>query len=59
MTYVPSNNEEEIKLTQSILTTQLMMGVYPSPKYVNKVKKKYPTPNDIELPNKILEQDKN
>ena len=59
MTYVPFNNEEEIKLTQSILSTQLMMGVYPSPKYVNKVKKKYPTPNDIELPNKILEQDKN
>ena len=36
-----------------------MIGVYPSQKYVNKVKKKYPTPNDFELPNKILEQDKN
>ena len=59
MTYAPLNNEEEIKLANSTLSTQLMIGVYPSQKYVNKVKKKYPTPNDFELPNKILEQDKN
>ena len=59
MEYAPLNNEEEAKLANSTLTTQLMMGVYPSEKYVNKVKKKYPTPEGFELPNKILEQDKN
>ena len=57
--YIPFNNEEEIKLANSTLSTQLMVGVYPTEKYINKVKKKYPTPNDFELPNKILEQDKN
>ena len=36
-----------------------MMGVFPSEKYREKVKKKYQTPELIELPNKILEQDKN
>ena len=59
MDYIPLNNEEEIKLSNSILSTQLMMGVYPSEKYVNKVKKKYPKPEDFQLPCKILEQDKN
>ena len=59
MAYVPFNNEEEIKLASSTLSTQLMVGVYPTEKYINKVKKKYQTPKDIELPNKILEQDKN
>ena len=59
MAYVPFNNEEEIKLASSTLSTQLMVGVYPTEKYINKVKQKYQTPKDIELPNKILEQDKN
>ena len=59
MNYVPLNNEEEAKLANSTLTTQLMMGVYPSAKYVNKIKKKYPTPEGSDLPSKILEQDKN
>ena len=59
MIYTQFNNEEEAKLANSTLTTQLMMGVYPSEKYVSKVKKKYPTPEGFELPNKILEQDKN
>ena len=36
-----------------------MIGVYPTEKYVKKIKKKYPNENDFELPNKILEQDKN
>jgi hypothetical protein len=59
MAYIPLTNEEEIKLANSTLSTQLMMGVYPSQKYINKVKKKYPTPDGFELPNKILQQDKN
>ena len=57
--YIPFNNEEEIKLANSTLSTQLMIGVYPTEKYIKKVKKKYQTPDDFELPNKILEQDKN
>jgi len=36
-----------------------MMGVFPSEKYINKVKEKYKTPEEIALPNKVLEQDKN
>lgn len=59
MAYIPLNNEEEMKLANSTLSTQLMIGVYPSEKYIKKVKKKYPTPDGFELPNKILEQDKN
>jgi hypothetical protein len=39
MTYVPLNNEDEAKLANSTLSTQLMMGVYPTQKYVNKIKK--------------------
>ena len=58
MTYVPLNNEEEAKLANSTLSTQLMMGVYPTQKYVNKIKKKYPT-EEYDLPYKVLEQDKN
>jgi hypothetical protein len=59
MAYIPLTNEEEIKLANSTLSSQLMIGVYPSQKYINKVKKKYPTPDGFELPNKILQQDKN
>ena len=58
MTYVPLNNEDEAKLANSTLSTQLMMGVYPTQKYVNKIKKKYPT-EEYDLPYKVLEQDKN
>ena len=58
MSYAPFNDEEE-KLGKSLISTQLMMGVFPSEKYREKVKKKYQTPELIELPNKILEQDKN
>jgi len=49
----------QMKLANITLSTQLMIGVYPSEKYIKKVKKKYPTPDGFELPNKILEQDKN
>ena len=59
MKYVPLLEEEESKISESILSTQLMMGVYPLEKYVDKVKKKYPKPEDFKLPNQILEQDKN
>ena len=59
MSYIPLNDEEEIKLANSIMSTQLMMGIYPTKKYVDKVKTKYKTSNDIELPNKVLNQDKN
>ncbi len=58
MSYIPLTNEEEMKLANSTLSTQLMIGVYPTQKYINKVKKKYPTADGFELPNKILEQDK-
>ena len=58
MSYASFNDEEE-KLGKSLISTQLMMGVFPSEKYREKVKKKYQTPELIELPNKILEQDKN
>ena len=58
MSYAPFNDEEE-KLGKSLISTQLMMGVFPSEKYREKVKKKDQTPELIELPNKILEQDKN
>ena len=58
MSFAPFNDEEE-KLGKSLISTQLMMGVFPSEKYREKVKKKYQTPELIELPNKILEQDKN
>lgn len=53
------SEEEEEKLIYGSLNTQLMIGVYPTEKYVKKIKKKYPNKNDFELPNKILEQDKN
>jgi hypothetical protein len=39
MAYIPLTNEEEIKLANSTLSSQLMIGVYPSQKYINKVKK--------------------
>lgn len=58
MTYLISE-EEEKNMIYSSLSTQLMIGVYPTEKYVKKIKKKYPNENDFELPNKILEQDKN
>ena len=58
MTYLISD-EEEKNMIKSSLSTQLMIGVYPTEKYVKKIKKKYPSENDFELPNKILEQDKN
>ena len=57
--YIPLKSEEEQKLAESMISTQLMMGVFPSEKYINKVKEKYKTPEEIALPNKILEQDKN
>ena len=56
--FSPLNDEQENILTKSSLCTQIMMGVYPTNKYVQKVKKKYQTPELLELPNKILEQDK-
>ena len=59
MSYIPLKDEEHQNLAQSMVSTQLMMGVYPSEKYINKVKEKYKTPEEIALPNKILEQDKN
>ena len=58
MDYIPLNKEEATTLSTSILSTQIMMGVYPSEKYVNKIKKKFRN-QDLALPNKILEQDKN
>ena len=57
--YIPLKSEEEQKLAESMISTQLMMGVFPSEKYINKVKEKYKTPEEIALPNKVLEQDKN
>ena len=57
--YFPLNTEEEDNLVKSSLCTQIMMGVYPTDKYVKKVQEKYQTPESLELPNKILEQDKN
>ena len=59
MSYIPFNTEEDQKLAQSMVSTQLMMGVFPSEKYLNKIKEKYKTPEELALPNKILEQDKN
>ena len=59
MSYIPFKTEEDQKLAESMVSTQLMMGVFPSEKYVNKVKSKYQTPQQMILPNKILEQDKN
>ena len=59
MSYIPLKDEEHQNLAQSMVSTQLMMGVYPSEKYINKVKEKYKTPEEIALPNKVLEQDKN
>ena len=56
--YFPLNAEEDDALAKSSLCTQIMMGVYPTDKYVKKVQEKYQTPEEIELPNKILEQDK-
>ena len=59
MSYVPFNSEEDQKLAESIMSTQLMMGVFPSEKYINKLKLKYKEPKESEFTNKILEQDKN
>ena len=59
MSYIPLNTEEVQKLEQSMVSTQLMIGVFPSEKYRNKVKEKYKTPEELKLSNKILEQDKN
>ena len=59
MEYVPFKSEEEQKLAESMISKQLMIGVFPSEKYVNKIKMKYTSPESLELTNKILEQDKN
>ena len=59
MDYVPFKSEEEQKLAESMISKQLMIGVFPSEKYVNKIKMKYTSPESLELTNKILEQDKN
>ena len=59
MDYVPFKSEEEQKLAESIISKQLMIGVFPSEKYVSKIKMKYTSPESLELTNKILEQDKN
>ena len=59
MDYVPFKSEEDQKLAESMMSKQLLIGVYPSEKYVNKIKMKYTSPESIELTNKILEQDKN
>ena len=59
MNYIPFTSEDDQKLAESMISTQLMNGVFPSEKYVNKVRMKYTTPQELELPNKILEQDKN
>ena len=59
MSYTLLNTEEDQKLAQSMVSTQLMMGVFPSEKYRTKIKEKYKTPEELELPNKILQQDKN
>ena len=59
MSYIPLNSEDDQKLAQSMVSTQLMMGVFPSEKYRTKIKEKYKTPEELELPNKILQQDKN
>ena len=56
---MPFTSEDDQKLAESMISTQLMNGVFPSEKYVNKVRMKYTTPQELELPNKILEQDKN
>ena len=53
MSYVPFNSEEDNKLAQSIMSTQLMMGVFPSEKYVKKVKNKYTDPKESNFTNKI------
>ena len=59
MDYVPYKNEEEQKLAESMISKQLMIGVYPTEKYVNKIQMKYTSPESLELTKKILEQDKN
>ena len=59
MSYIPLKTDDDEKLSQSMMNTQLMIGVFPSEKYRNKVKEKYKTPEELSLPNKILEQDKN
>jgi len=59
MLYSPFQSEEDQKLAESMISKQIMIGVFPSEKYVNKVKEKYKSPQELELPNKILEQDKN
>jgi hypothetical protein len=56
---MPFTSEDDQKLAESMISTQLMNGVFPSEKYVNKVRMKYTTPQELGLPNKILEQDKN
>ena len=59
MLYSPFQSEEDQKLAESMISKQIMIGVFPSEKYVNKVKEKYKSPQELELPNKILKQDKN
>ena len=59
MDYVPYKNEEEQKLAESMISKQLMIGVFPTEKYVNKIQMKYTSPESLELTKKILEQDKN
>ena len=59
MEFNPLISEEDEKMANSVLSTQILFGVYPSEKYINKIKKKFKSPKDLELPNKILEQDKN
>ena len=45
------SDEEEKNMIYSSLSTQLMIGVYPTEKYVKKIRKKYPGEKDFELPN--------
>jgi hypothetical protein len=59
MDYVPYKSEEEQKLAESMISKQLMIGVFPTEKYVNKIQMKYTSPESLELTQKILEQDKN
>jgi len=59
MDYVPYKSEEEQKLAESMISKQLMIGVFPTEKYVNKIQMKYTSPESLELTKKILEQDKN
>ena len=56
---MPFQSEEDQKLAESMISKQIMSGVFPSEKYVSKIKEKYKSAQELELPKKILEQDKN